>query len=1086
MNTSHHTILAALCLPLCALAQSAVPETQEARLLRYPHIQADKIAFTHGGDIWTASSAGGRAHRVTSYDAGLEIFPRISPNGEWIAFSGEYSGTRQIYLIPYSGGEPRQLTFYPDVGTMPPRGGYDNLVLDWTPDGEKILIRANRTPYGRRVGRYFLVDPWNRGLEQPLQIPEGGPASFSPDGRKLSYNIISREWRTWKRYSAGRAQDVYIYDLEGNTIEQLTDFVGTDNWPMWLGDKIYYTSDQTGTLNIYAYDLAAKSSRQVTEFSKFDVLFPARGDGGLIFECGGHLYVMSQRDEAIRKLRITLADDLPWTRPIWKEGASSFGSFDPSPSAKRAVVEFRGDLFSVPTKHGEVKNLTATSARREMQPAWSPDGKSLAYLAEHGEDYEIFILDLATGNERQLTRASGTWTLSLAWSPDSNKLAITDKRNELSVLDVTSGDRLLLDQGPEAGISQVSWSADSAWLTYRKISANAQAAIWICRANMTDPRQVTGDDYAEAWPSFDPAGDYLYFVSARDFVYNGYRFDQRLYALLLREDVTNPITPLNDEEPAIGAVEASAEEEQPEADQASESEVADLQIEFVGLGDRLVALPGSPGSYRTLVGIEGGLLFFEGGDLKQYSHETRETETVIEGLDSFALTPDRKNVLFRHDGDLHLAKVAPEQKVGEGKIDLSQVRMRIEPKTEWRQMYNDAWRIMRDWFYDPNMHGVDWVAMREKYAPLLPHMAHRSDLDFLLGELVGELNCGHTYIISGENPRVDREQVGTLGADLELHEGRYRFAKIFDSENWNDATRSPLREPGVKVQQGEYLIAIDGQELAAGDNPYRFLIGKVDREVTLSINLRPQVEGSREVKVRPIASEQNLRYITWVNRNRRIVDELSGGRIGYLHAPNTSVAGHEEVIEGWRSQARVKEAMIIDDRYNGGGFVPSKIAAEIGQGVLNYWARRSRELSTTPTYAFDGPRLMLINGYSSSGGDAFPFYFRKLGLGMLMGKRTWGGLVGYSGSPRLLDGGGMAVPSFAFVNTDGEWDVEAVGVTPDIEVFDDPTLIQAGTEPMLEAAVKHLLEELKQNPKPKRPVTPRGPKRDQINKGGGG
>ena len=1078
----------ALSAPSPAAASNAAEEA--ARLLRFPHIQGDKIAFVYGGDLWTASASGGSARRLTSFDEGFELFPRISPDGEWVAFSGEYSGTRQIYLVPYSGGVPRQLTYYPDVGSMPPRGGYDHLPLDWSPDGQRILIKANRTPYGQRVSRYFWVSPFEGGLEEPLQVPEGGPASLSPDGTKLAYNIISREWRTWKRYKAGRAQNVHIYDLEANTIEQLTDFDGTDNFPMWIGERIYFTSDRTGTLNLYRYDLGTQETTQVTDFTDFDVLFPSRGAGGLIFQQAGWLHVMDAATEAVRKLDITLADDRPWLRPVWHEAKDGgIGSYDISPSATRAVVEFRGDVFDVPVETGRPRNLTATPGRREMGVAWSPDGKHVGYLAEVGDDYELFIRSLADDTERQMTSGIGAWILDASWAPNSKRLFITDKANRLWVLEVESGDLRELDSSTENTINSVSWSADSTWLTYAKTSANTYDSIWIAPVIGDGvPVQVTTDHYEDGSPAFAPSGDYLYFVSERDFSFGDLDFDSRLYALMLREDVESPLAYENDVEEQAAAdsedeeeedeadEEASDEDEEADDEEADEPEVA-MQIDLEGLSDRLVALPGSSGGYWNLEGVEGGLLFVNDGDLKRYDLEDRESETVLEGVGGYMLTPDGAKLLYRHKGKLCIASPTPGQKPGKDELPMDGVRVRITPRVEWAQIYMDAWRIMRDWFYDPDMHGVDWVAMREKYVPLVAHASHRDDIDFLLGELIGELNAGHTYVQPDESPRVDRVPVGVLGAEFEKDSGRYRIAKIFQGRGWNDNERSPLAEAGVDANVGDYLLAIDDDEVTTTEDPYRFLENRVGDQVRLTLSPTPDRADAREVIVRPIGSETRLRYLDWVARNREIVDELSGGRIGYVHVPNTAVQGHRELWEGFTPQARVAEAMIIDDRYNGGGFIPTDMIASLATPVLNWWSRRGTQPAPSPGTGFDGPMVMLINGYSSSGGDAFPYYFRELELGKLMGATTWGGLIGYSGSPRMVDGGGLAVPAFSFINNDGEWDVEAVGVAPDIEVFDDPTLIQAGYEPVLEAAVRQLMQELETNPPPARPATPKGPDR---------
>lgn len=1051
---------------LFALAPAGV--TQEgARLLRYPHVQGETVVFTKGGDLWTASMKDGVARRLTSFDEGLEVFGRISPDGTQVAFSGEYGGTRQVFVVPIEGGTPRQLTHYPDVGPMPPRGGFDNLVYDWTPDGTHILVKSNRTPYGQRVARYFLVPADGSGMERPLQIPEGGPATLSPDGSKLAYNIISREWRTWKRYNAGRAQDVHVYDLAADTVAQLTTFDGTDNWPMWIGDRIYFTSDRNGTLNLWCRDLTTGTERAVTEYTDHDVLFPARGDTGIVFERGGDLYFMARGTEDVRKLSIQLADDAPWTRPVWKDGSRAFGDYAPDPAAKRAVVEFRGDLFLVPAEHGEAVHWTKTPSRRERDPQWSPDGRHVLFLAEHGDRYELFVRGVAFGQEVRLTDASDAWLQSAQWSPDSTHILCTDNAGALFTVDVASRARRDLDRATEDVVRGAQWSHDGSHVCYAKTSANGYSAVWIARADgKSPPAQVTSDDWDDGSPTFDPSGRYLYFVSARDYRYRPVEgLDARLYALLLTKDAPHPLAWRGDLGDASGA--------------ADETDADDgLRIDYDGIQAREVVLPiGTAERFYGLLGVEGGFLYASGGSLWRYDLDGRKGEKVLDGVGGATPTADRKKLVYRHAGKLCVAAARPGQAVGRDPMQTDGIRLRVHPPTEWAQMYGDAWRIMGDFFYDPEMHGVDWAAMRAKYAPLVAHVSHRSDLDFLLGELIGELNCGHTYVQPGETPAVERVDVGVLGCEFDVDRGHVRIARILGGENWHESTRNPLLEPGVDVHEGDYLLAIDGATLSASDDPFRLLEGKAGAWVELTVNDSPTMHDARRVRVRTQTSEVALRYVTWVQRNRRIVDELSGGKIGYVHAPNTAIDGHRELYEGWQAQARAKDAMIVDDRYNGGGFVPVDMAQAIGQPMLNYWARRHRALAPTPEHAFEGPRVMLINGYSSSGGDAFPYYFRKLGLGTLMGQKTWGGLVGYSGTPTLVDGGGLAVPNFAFVNTDGEWDVEAYGVEPDIEVFDDPALIQAGREPMLEAAVAHLLEALEANPKPARPPVPAGPDR---------
>lgn len=1099
MQTSPRLILASL---LLGFVTSNAP-AEEARLLRFPAIQGDRIAFCYGGDIWTCSTNGGVARRVTSFDEGYEVYPRISPDGQWIAFSGEYSGTRQVYVVSFDGGIPKQLTFYPDSPPSAPRHGYDHLPMDWTPDGSKLLFRSCRTPYNGTIGKYFLIDPKAGGLEEPLEIPEGGPATFSPDGKKLAYNIISREWRTWKRYKAGRAQDVFLYDLEKHTVEQITNFEGTDNHPLYIGDRIYFTSDRTGTLNLYRFDIATRETRQVTDYKDFDVLWPSRGGDQIIYEQGGYLFVLDTKTDTTRKLTIELADDRPWLRPVWKDARGNLGSFDLSPSAKRAVVEVRGELFSVPAKEGETVNLTQTPARRERSVSWSPDGRSIAYIAEIGTEYEIIVRTFdggphESGTETQITSGTGAWILGMQWSPDSKVLAFSDKANRLNVVDIASKTARVIDTATTGTIDSFSWSGDSNWLTYSRPMPNEFNAIYVAAVGAgldATPHRVTTDHYDHGSPAFDLEGRWLYFVSSRDFEYDGLGFQSRPYALLLRKDCPHPLAPKNDLEPKAKPEEPKKDEPKKEGDAKPEDkkegdtaakpeEKKDekpakpaLVIDFDGIESRFVALPAPSGGYFGTSAVEGGFLIVHDGNLEKYDVEKREFKRVLDGIGNYSLTGDGKKLIYRTGGDLAIADAQPGQSVGSNKVALDDIRLKIDRQTEWRQIYTDAWRIMRDWFYEPGMHQVDWKAMHDKYQPLVANVANRVDLDFLIGEMIGEINVGHAYVERGETPSVARVGVGLLGCSFSKDGERYRFADILAGENWDESTRSPLTEPGVNVNEGDYLLAIDGQDLTTRDNPYRMLENKVGEWVSLLVNDKADKAGAREVRVRTIASEQELRYRDWVARNAALVDRLSNGRIGYIHAPNTAVEGHHRFFEDFRPQAGVKEALIIDDRYNGGGFIPDRMAQALANRPWNYWVRRGTELYTTPDFAFNGPMAMLINGYSSSGGDAFPYFFRKLGLGPLIGKKTWGGLVGYSGSPRFIDGGGLAVPAFAFVNTDGQWDVEYVGVAPDIDVFDDPTLVRLEREPTIEKAIEYLLAELEKRGPVKKPPVPPGPDR---------
>ncbi len=1050
---------------------------KEGRLLRQPDIYKNKVAFVYAGDIWVAPLQGGVARKLTSFD-GMELFPKFSPDGKWSGCSGGYSGTREIYVMPSEGGVPRQLTFYPDVGQMPPRGGWDNIPIDWTPDGRKILFRSNRTPYGRRMSRYFLIDAFKEELEQPLQIPEGGPATLSPDGTKLAYDIKSREFRTWKRYKAGRAQDVWIYDLKENTIERITRYPGTDNFPMWVGHKIFFTSDRASvrsnkptTLNIFAYDLGTKKIHQVTHFKKYDCLWPSRGRGGIVFENGGFIYFLNPETEEIRKISIEINDDRPHALPAYKNVSKFIQSFALSPSAKRAVFSARGEVFTVPRKHGDIVNLSQTSGVREMSVDWSPDGKWISYLSDKTGEYELYLKKYHSSQPAlQMTHHTDAWITGYQWAPNSKWIVLTDKKNRLRLLNVQTKKLREIDRGVYSAISGAQWSADSRWVAYTKDFANHMTGIFVYSLDQKKSFQLTKDTEDNYSPTFDPDGKYLYFISRRNYNWGTRHFDARLYVGTLRKDLESPFAPLNDDETP----------EKPTKKKKTGKKAAKKNVPVViepeGFSQRVVAFPLPTGGYRSLRGIQGGVLYIRGGKLTKYDLKQRKATVIMSGVSSYVLSANEKSFLYGSGKTYGIAELRPKQKSGAGKLNLSKMTVKIIPTDEWQQIYHDAWLIMRDWFYDPKMHHVDWKKMYDKYEELIPYVASRADLDYVIGELVGELNCGHTYVMSGDMPRVKRVPVGVLGCDLKPDGKFFRIASIFPSENWEKGTRSPLTEPGVNVREGEFLVGIDGHILHTNENPYKYLENKVGVEVQLLVNSRPSEKGARKVTVTPVASELALRHLKWEEHNRAIVDSLSGGQIGYIYVPNTSFEGFKNFYKGWYAQADVKSGLIIDERYNGGGSIPAPMIFDMSHPILNYWARRNLPLYTTPLFANEGPKVMLINGRSSSGGDAFPAYFRTMKLGLLMGQTTWGGLVGYSWNPRFVDGGHIAVPAFAYVNRQGKWDVESYGVKPDVEVFDDPTQIRLGREPMLERAVQTILTQLKENP-PKQIVKPPSPDR---------
>jgi len=1058
---------------------------QDARLLRFPNINDDLVVFVYAGDIWSVPAAGGDARRLTSHP-GLELFPKISPDGRWIAFSAEYSGSRQVYVMAAEGGTPRQLTYYNDAGIMPPRGGYDYVVLDWTPDSSQVLVRCNRTPWGERMGKYFLV-ALAGGLEKPLPIPEGGGGTFSPDATQIVYTPIEREFRTWKRYKGGRAQDVWIYDLQNNVSRRLTDFPATDQHPVWHGDKIYFVSDRDLTLNVYAFDLKTDTIEQVTRHRDYDVLWPSGHGGRLVYENGGYLYRLDLDSGQERRLVVNLNFDNGNVLPYFKNVGDFISSYDVSPSGKRAVFEARGDIFTVPEKEGLTYNLTASQGVREMSPVWSPDGGSIAYYSDLGGEYEIYLQDAnGAAKAMPLTRNSRSWRFPPKWSPDGRLLAFADKDQQLQILEIASRTIVDVDKSRRQDITDYSWSPDSRWLVCSKEGDNSQNAIWVYTLEGKKTFQLTDGVYNDSAPVFSRCGQYVFFLSNRDFnlAFSSFEFNYlynkaaRIYALALTREAPPLFSDKNDLEPGKAPATAKKKSGADKPEKAATT-AARVRVDALGSNARITAFPLKSDDYALVWAIDGGILYFKDKEIRQFKLDDRKDSSVIEGVSSAVLTANGQKILYQADKQFGIVELKAEQKAGVGALNLAQLTMKLDPVQEWAQIFNDGWRIFRDWFYQKTMHGVDWLKMKQKYGQLVPYLSHRADLDFIFGELVGEVNAGHTYVNWGDFPRVTRMDTGLLGAELKADEkaGRYLISKIYAGENWNEATRSPLTEQGVGVQVGDYLIALNGSEVTLRDNPYRFLENTVGRRISIRVNALPAAPGAREYWIKPVKSELDLFYLDWVRSRRELVDRLSNGRIGYIHVPDTANDGNRELYKGVYAY-RNKEALIIDDRYNGGGFIPVVMTELLARKTLNYWATRGPELDPVPGAAHNGPKVMLINGYSSSGGDAFPYYFRKSKLGLLIGTRTWGGLIGIAGNPDFVDGGSISIPAFGFVDSEGHWAVEGEGVYPDIEVIDRPELVAAGKDPCIEKAVEVLLEQLKRNP-PQKTDKPAAPDRSQ-------
>jgi tricorn protease len=1079
-------------LALAALLRSATPAAalEECRLLRQPDIQGDRIVFVYAGDLWTVARGGGVAKRLTSHE-GVESLPRISPDGKTVAFTAEYDGNVDAYTVPVEGGEPTRLTWHP----------VPDQVAEWYPDGKSILVRSRRASAPVRYDRFFKV-PAQGGFEEMLPLPIAGYASFSPDGNQIAYVYPQYDRRTWKRYQGGNAPDLWTYDFKKNVSEQITDWKGADEWPMWHGRTLYYTTDRGGrTINLWAYDLDQKTHRQVTKFTDYDVKWASIGSDAIVFERGGYLYVMDLPGETPNKIQVLVPSDKPATRGEYRNVSQWLTDFDVSPSAKRAVFAARGDLFTVPAEKGDVRVLVGTPGARERDPAWSPDGKWIAYLSDQSGEYEIWVVgsDGATP-PRQVTSGGGTFRFAPRWSPDSKKLAFADKTFTVWWCDVASGKVTRADKSDVWEIHDYVWSPDSRWLAYSKPIVTGFSRLVLYSLDQAKAVTITDGMTNDYSPAFDPDGKYLYFVSNRTLrptygpFEQDFQFDAtaRIYAMTLRDTLLTPVPPQSDEETAAEAKkDEGSKDQEAKGDKAKEAgkkeaEVAPLRIDLEGIGSRVAALPIPVGRYGGLAAFKGKLLFGDfqpggpsddgpgRGSIKFFDLEKRETKAILSGVTGFAYSKDGGKVLYQTPDGFGIVEAAEGKKPGDGKLETASLTTWVDPRQEWRQIFDEAWRTERDYYYDPNMGGLDWKAMGERYRQLLPYVAHRTDLDYVVGELQGELSTSHTYVYAtGDLPRVARTEVGILGADysLDAKSGRYRFTTIYRDRDWNSDVEAPLGMPGIGVKEGDYLLAVNGRPLKSPENLYAAFVGTTGKQTRITVGSTPADPKPRTYTVKPVASEASVRYTAWVKANREKVAKATDGRIAYIHVPNTTTEGIQEFTKQYYPQVD-KQGIIVDERYNAGGNDPYFYTHRLADRTLNYWSIRDGLDQRTPASAIDGPKCMLINQFAGSGGDNFPNYFRRQAIGPLIGKRTWGGLVGYSYEHPLIDGAAITAPDVGMWDpVKRQWVIENYGVDPDIEVENTPSEVVAGHDPQLERAIQWCLDELQKNP-PYRPERP--------------
>ena len=1075
-------------------------------LLRKPTVSRTEVAFSYAGDIWIANRDGGEARRLTT-GVGIETDPLFSPDGTQIAFTGEYDGNQDVYVVPVSGGVPRRLTYHP---------GPDE-VVGWTPDGKQVVFRSMRKAHADGVVQLFTI-PTTGVFPAEVPFPRAAEGSFSPDGSRLAYVPIIQWQRAWKRYRGGQMRPIWIANLADSSIEARIPRDNSNDFnPMWVGDTVYFLSDRNGPVTLFAYDTKSKQVKQVVKHDGLDIKSASAGPGAIVYEQFGSLHLLDLTSGRDRKLEIRVVGDITEVRPHFQKiEPRRIRSAAISPSGARAVFAARGEILTVPAEKGDIRNLTQTTAVVERDPAWSPDGKSVAYLSDESGEYALHIRNQSgMGEVRKIDLGNPpTFYYSPTWSPDSKKIAYTDKRLNVWYVDLEKKTPVRVDTDTYAGPSQLNpvWSPDSRWLAYTKQLRNHLRAVFIYSLEQNKSYQATDGMSDALFADFDKEGKYLYFTASTDVALNTGWLDmsslnrpvtRSVYVMVLKKDLPSPLAPESDEEkPEEKKTESSKEttgkdqaaDKDKQKDKEKPKEPVNVDIDFENISQRILALSIPAGNYQGLSAGKTGVLFLVEGPpldpiafdeagptltLHKFDLKTRKTEKILEGISSFNLSFGGEKMLYRQKDQWFITKAEkPAEgppKPGEGgPLKLETMEVYVDPRAEWRHMYYQVWRGERDFLYDPGLHGLNLEAAQKKYEPYLESIASRDDLNYLFEEMLGEITIGHMFVGGGDRPEVKKVKGGLLGADYTIENGRYRFARIFNGENWNPKLRAPLTQPGVNVVAGEYLLAVNGREVGGSDNIHSLFEETAGKQVVLKVGPNPDGKGSREVTVVPVDDELGLRNLAWIEGNRRRVDEMTGGRVAYVYLPDTGSGGYTNFNRYYFAQVG-KEAAIIDERFNGGGLIADYIIDYLRRPLLSFWTLREGQDITTPIEAIFGPKVMIINEMAGSGGDALPWMFRKTGIGPLIGKRTWGGLVGgYTNPGDLLDGGFTGTPNLAFYNTDGAWDVENHGVPPDIEVEYDPKAVREGHDPQLEKAVEVVMELLKKNPlpTPHRPAYP--------------
>jgi len=1097
--------LLSLALPGVAQTASSATQLDNRTLFQKPTLSSTHIAFVYASDLWIVPRAGGDAKQLTT-GVGTETDPFFSPDGSTIAFTGEYDGNVDVFTVPSTGGVPKRVTFHP---------GADQ-VIGWTNDGKQILFSSGRNSYAG-FPRLFTVSP-NGGFPTEVPLPMAERGSLSPDGLQIAYEPL-RQWQAdWKRYRGGQQDVIWIAKLSDSTIERVPRQSSNDKAPMWVGDKVYFLSDRNGPVTLFAYDTKTKQVTQTLPNNSLDIksasAFTTVEKNGvtatIAYEQFGSINLLDLKTNRTSKVNIRVAGDFPAVRPRYEKVGTRISNFAISPTGARAVFEARGEIITVPAEKGDPRNLTNTPGVMERDPSWSPDGKWVTYFSDEAGEYALHLRNQSgMGEVKKINLPPGFYSAPL-WSPDSKKLAFNDHKVALWYLEIDKGLPVRVDANPvglKNDVIDPDWSPDSKWLTYGKQLPNLQRAVFVYSLDTGKAQQLTDGMSDARYPIFDRSGKYLYFTASTNMGptlgfldMSAYPFNptRSVYAMVLRNDQPSPLAPESDEEKVTD--DKSAEDKKPEGSAATGTPAGPrpsapkppepVRIDVEDIDQRIIALPIPTRDFRRLIaGKANNLYILEaataggggfggfGQTLHKFDLEKRKLDKVMDGVGTFEISANGEKALYRQGANWFIKPIAAvgapaspaaaAAAAGGGPLKVADMEVFIDPRAEWKQMYTEVFRGERDFFYDPNIHGLDLKAQEKKYEPYLQALAHRDDLNYLFREMLNDITIGHMYINGGDVPDPKRVPGGLLGCDYKVENNRYRFARVYNGENWNPNLRAPLTQPGINVKAGEYLLAVNGRNLTASDNVYQAFESTAGKNVLIRVGPNPDGAGSREVTVVPVAAEQSLRNLAWIEDNRRKVAQLSGGKLAYVYLPNTGQPGYDNFNRYYFSQTD-KDGVVIDERFNGGGSAADYMVQMMSRVPLNgIWFRHGTQDLTTPAGAIFGPKAMITNELAGSGGDALPWYFKKLKLGPTIGKRTWGGLVASARMPTLMDGGSITAPNGALYGLNGQWEVENSGIPVDIEVEFDPALWRQGKDPQLEKSVEYLLEELRKNPRPK-------------------